>query len=64
MLCVYVLCTEVPLILYDSVYEGVEWRRCERTYLNVVSHFQRMWTEMAVKSVNFCIILLHIIIPS
>lgn len=42
---------ELPLVLYDSVYEGLEWRRCERNYVKVVSHFQQMWTEMMVKSV-------------
>ena len=51
-MCVYIVAyPELPLVLYDSVYEGVEWRRCERNYLNVVSHFQKMWTELTVRSV-------------
>ncbi|CAI8040965.1 tRNA pseudouridine(38/39) synthase [Geodia barretti] len=46
----YGMASELPLVLYDSVYEGVEWRRCERNYVKTVSHFQQMWTEMTVKS--------------
>jgi tRNA pseudouridine38/39 synthase len=46
----YGMASDLPLVLYDSVYEGVEWRRCERNYVKTVSHFQQMWTEMMVKS--------------
>ena len=36
-------------MLYDSVYEGLVWRRNEQNYVKVVSRFQQMWTDMMTK---------------
>jgi tRNA pseudouridine38/39 synthase len=46
----YGMASEIPLVLYDSVYEGLVWRRNEQNYVKVVSRFQQMWTDMMTKS--------------
>ncbi len=42
-----------PLILYDCVFEGLQWQREEEAHARVMAHFQHMWTSQIVKQVNY-----------
>ena len=41
---------ELPLVLFDSGYEGIDWQENAQTSQRVIGHFQELWTSLAVKT--------------
>ncbi|UYV67257.1 PUS3 [Cordylochernes scorpioides] len=46
----YSMAAELPLVLYDCHYEGVEWQIDQEALQAVISHLQKLWAENAIKS--------------
>ncbi|XP_013409956.1 tRNA pseudouridine(38/39) synthase isoform X2 [Lingula anatina] len=46
----YTMASEIPLILYDCDYEGLNWHYETDCHEETIKHLQTLWTEQTVKS--------------
>lgn len=50
LLCHVLFCPELPLILFDCGYEGIDWQESTQSSQRIIAHFQEQWTSLAVKT--------------
>lgn len=41
---------ELPLVLFDCGYEGIIWQDSIQSSHQIITHFQELWTSLAVKA--------------
>ncbi|XP_065570971.1 tRNA pseudouridine(38/39) synthase-like isoform X2 [Artemia franciscana] len=46
----YSMASEIPLILFDSSYEGIEWKHNQQSLKTTIKHFQELWCNYAVRA--------------
>jgi len=47
---IYEMASEVPLVLYDCGYDGVEWQEDDEAIKRLITHYEEMSRDMALKS--------------
>ncbi|KAL3250439.1 hypothetical protein MRX96_055504 [Rhipicephalus microplus] len=46
----YAIASELPLVLYDCQFEGLEWQQSSAEAEAVATHLQALWTQARIKS--------------
>ncbi|XP_049275220.1 tRNA pseudouridine(38/39) synthase isoform X1 [Rhipicephalus sanguineus] len=46
----YAMASELPLVLYDCQFEGLEWQQSSAEAEAVATHLQALWTQARIKS--------------
>lgn len=46
----YTMASELPLVLYDCQFEGIEWQQSPAEAAAVATHLQALWAQLKIKS--------------